>query len=610
MSDGSSRDVSQLVTWISSNEAIAHVDNTGLATGLGVGQSGIEAILDYDGQLFSDSGVLDVRAPALLEYRISPVTAQVLIGDQQAYRATAVFDNGTSLDVTAETSWASSNSATASIDAAGVAIGVSAGIVEISGSVFYQGQAPTAIGELEVVAAPVTILDLIVDPSRGVVIVGETQAYTATVLLSDGSSVDVSSVVSWVSGDTAIAHIDATGLATGMAEGVADILARLNRGGEIYEGSAQIRVKSEAVVVEAIKVDPASEAALVGDKVAYTASAILSDGSSLDVSNSVQWSSSQPAVASVNSQGRATAIASGTTDITALYLSDSDSFSDFGVLSVEETPVTVFELVVSPPNGSVIVGTGLAFAAHVRLSDGSNRDVTDRVAWRSSNLAVAQVDEVGFALGIAAGAADIIASVEFEGSLFEDKGRLSVNAPPVTALELVVEPPLAEALIGDKVQYTATLVYSDESSDDVTNSVTWSSADNLVAQIAQNGCATALAEGISEIKASLLYAGDTLEGAGTLTVLSPAVEIVALIIDPARATILIEATQQYSARVLLSDNTTVAVETDLLTWTSAQARLPVSIMPGWLRARAGVSPPSTPPVSTRVFVTMPQPKSG
>jgi len=54
-----------------------------------------------------------------------------------------------------------------------------------------------------------------------------------------------------------------------------------------------------------------------GQTTACRATATASDGATLDVTKSALWSSSEPAVATVSSSGLVTAVAPGTTTITA-----------------------------------------------------------------------------------------------------------------------------------------------------------------------------------------------------------------------------------------------------------------------------------------------------
>jgi len=57
--------------------------------------------------------------------------------------------------------------------------------------------------------------------------VGATQQYTATALMSDGSTQDITATVTWASTIPTIATISTTGLATGVAAGVTSITATL-----------------------------------------------------------------------------------------------------------------------------------------------------------------------------------------------------------------------------------------------------------------------------------------------------------------------------------------------------------------------------------------------
>jgi uncharacterized protein YjdB len=57
---------------------------------------------------------------------------------------------------------------------------------------------------------------------------GNTQQFSAVGTYSDGSTSDITSQVNWTSDNTAAATIDNSGLATGVAAGIANITAALN----------------------------------------------------------------------------------------------------------------------------------------------------------------------------------------------------------------------------------------------------------------------------------------------------------------------------------------------------------------------------------------------
>src|SRR5665213_4186580 len=73
--------------------------------------------------------------------------------------------------------------------------------------------------------------------------------------------------------------------------------------------------------ISAIQISPATQSLTVGQGVQFTASGYIGHGtksaSYQDITSQVTWTSSTPAVATVNSSGLATAVGAGTTTITA-----------------------------------------------------------------------------------------------------------------------------------------------------------------------------------------------------------------------------------------------------------------------------------------------------
>lgn len=126
-----------------------------------------------------------------------------------------------------------------------------------------------------------------------------------------------------------------------------------------------------------------------------------SDGKSTDITSQVTWISSTPEVAAVNSTGLVTAVAPGTTTVTATTSGIS------GSMPVAVTSASLSALSVFPANDSVAAGATRQLAALATYSDGTTHDITPSVAWSSSDPAVVAVDGNGLATGAAAGTAII-----------------------------------------------------------------------------------------------------------------------------------------------------------------------------------------------------------
>lgn len=111
-SDNSTRDVSSLVEWSSTQEAIVDIDDDGEAEGVSVGSAFVFARLGA----LSAFAPVDVESElSLVSLEIEPSPAFVAPGDQTSLRAIATLFDGSTEDVTDEASWSIEDAVIASI---------------------------------------------------------------------------------------------------------------------------------------------------------------------------------------------------------------------------------------------------------------------------------------------------------------------------------------------------------------------------------------------------------------------------------------------------------------------------------------------------------------
>jgi uncharacterized protein YjdB len=155
-----------------------------------------------------------------------------------------------------------------------------------------------------------------VAPSSASVVKASTVQFTATGTNDDGSTANTISNLVWTSSNTGIATVDTKGLATGVTAGTATISA--SSAG--ITGSATLTVTNSALVSIAVTPTTAqiSVSGLAGPTTQqYTAIATFADGSHQDISSSTTWNSTNTAIATINSNGLATAVSGGVVTITA-----------------------------------------------------------------------------------------------------------------------------------------------------------------------------------------------------------------------------------------------------------------------------------------------------
>jgi|SRR5450631_957772 len=157
-----------------------------------------------------------------------------------------------------------------------------------------------------------TLTSIAVAPAGVTILVGNTTQYVATGTYNDGSTKTLTP--EWFTSSLATATINTAGLATGVGAGTATITA--SSGG--FSGTTTLTVQTAPL--QSISVTPANPSiSLTTGAVTqqFTATGHNTDGSTSDLTASVTWTSGTTTVATINSAGLATAVATGTSIIQA-----------------------------------------------------------------------------------------------------------------------------------------------------------------------------------------------------------------------------------------------------------------------------------------------------
>jgi Bacterial Ig-like domain (group 2) len=133
-SDGSIQNLTNTATWSSSNASVATINSTGLATGVGNGNSTIQAT---SGSV-TGSTTLIVTTAVLSSIAVTPANPSIRKGTSQQFTATGSYSDGSTQNLTSSVTWSSSNTSVATISSTGLASGVGPGnstIQAVSGPV-------------------------------------------------------------------------------------------------------------------------------------------------------------------------------------------------------------------------------------------------------------------------------------------------------------------------------------------------------------------------------------------------------------------------------------------------------------------------------------------
>jgi hypothetical protein len=317
----------------------------------------------------------------------------------------------------------------------------------------------------------------------------------------------------------------------------------------VFIGCSLAACGQKARTPQALAVTPGAEQIPLGLSQQLTATVTYTDGSAEDVTPRVTWSSSDPTVIQLSTtpgaEGSASALRAGSTVVTAT----------FGAL-VEKTPFTVGpavlqEVSVGPSNVTLALHTQVQFTATGLYTDGTKQDLTAQASWTCSNTAVATVSDTEASRGSTEAVAAGLAIINATYGSHTGSGALTVSPATLTSIQIATS--AGSIPLGVGAQLNAVGVFSDQSNQPLTQQVTWTSSDPMIAAVsndpATKGQVSAFSAGIVSITASL----QGVQSAQQVEVTSAT--LTTLLVQPNGVSVIAGTSQQYKAIGLYSDGT-------------------------------------------------------
>jgi uncharacterized protein YjdB len=307
--------------------------------------------------------------------------------------------------------------------------------------------------------------------------VGAERTLTADILPDNAT--DKSLV--WASADTDVATVSADGLVTGTGLGETLVSATAVDGGHVASCTVTVNdliIPLTGISLEdTLSLDEGESSLLIPTLVPVDATVMV-----------LEWSSDNPAVAEVDETGSVTGLTTGTTVITV----SQGEISDTCTVTVNAVIIATTSISL-PPTLALDTGSEAQLSVTYIPADATNQTVI----WSSGNDGIATVSSSGLVTGIADGTTDITIT---QGAL-TDICTVSVTTS-VTGVTL------PETLSLDPGE-TATLTADVEPVEASNQAVSWTSDDEDVATVDEEGLVTAQSMGSAVITATTLDGGHT-----------------------------------------------------------------------------------------------------
>ncbi|WP_396216894.1 beta strand repeat-containing protein [Gemmatimonas sp.] len=369
----------QDVQWRSGNPSVATVSNTGLVTGVRAGTVIITAVSLADTTRRSTALVTVRSIPTVT---LTPTALTVEPGESATLTATVTADP----EVNRALIWRTANAQVASVSSAGVVTATSMGTTTVT-AISVADTTRRATATITVAILP-GVRSVSVSPSAAAIVGTQSLQLSTTVDAKGGAPTSVT----YRNSNPTVASVSASGLVSALSAGTTTITA-VAVADTTRRSTSQITVRNAPTVA----LTPSTFSIEPGESRVLSAT-VQADPS---VSTDLIWRSGNIGVATVSAAGIVSAVANGTTTITAISVADTTRRAN-ATVTVAVVP-TVLSVSVSPSAVALTSGQTTQLVPSVQTRGGASTAVT----FNSSNPAVASVNVAGLVTALSNGTAAI-----------------------------------------------------------------------------------------------------------------------------------------------------------------------------------------------------------
>lgn len=439
------------VRYVSSDDSIVTVEEDGTVTALKVGTAEITVISNDNPDLTEICTVNVIESVSGLTLNSREITIDV--GEQYLLKATVRPSDSLNQEVTFE----SADPSIATVDENGLITGVKGGVTIIMVRTVERGLMATCTVTVQEDIESITFVETEIYLAKGA-----NKKIAVTIVPASATQ----KKLLWKSSDESIVIVDADGNIHGVNLGTATITATARDEGKVF-ATCKVTV-----------IDPMTKLTLnqsiirIMQRDTYQLTYTV-EPSYASVQR-VNWTTSNAAVARVDSLGLVTGVAEGEATIRATA---SDGSGVYAECTVIVTPIILTTSVqVNTPETTMVLGDTRTLSARTQP-----RNTTEAIRWISSDSSVVTIDNNGNARAVGPGVCQIIAVSSVSGI----EGTSTITVLGLNANTVTLE------------QYDT----FDLQLSGVDAGVTWFSRNKRVATVTRRGVVTGRREGTTEVVA-------------------------------------------------------------------------------------------------------------
>ncbi|MCU0649626.1 MAG: Ig-like domain-containing protein [Gemmatimonadaceae bacterium] len=417
--------------------------------------------------------------------QVTPRTVTIPVNGSTAVRGQAFDCSGNSIG-DRRVNFASDQPTIATVSAEGLIVGIAVGQTQIRAT--SQGQSDA----IQVTVTPEPIDRIEITPNAPVLLRPGNPAFTVRATpLNTQSLPIVGRQLTWQSSNNSVATVTPAGDTRSaqiqpLAVGNTTITVSGDNGRQ-----ATVQVNVQARPLGSVRIDPRSATLTETQRRQFTLT--LRDSANTIVSpagRTVNWSSTNTVVATVDQSGLVTGADSGRAQI--IVLATPENISD--TITVDVVRRRIVEVRVRPVNPTTRLGVPFTFTA--QLFDSVGNTITNRViTWRSLNTNLATITPGGVATGVSLGVARIVATSEGVA----DTTNMNITPVPVASVEVTPRSP--NVLVGQTLQL-GTIVRDSLDREVTGREIIWTSSDPVRMTVSSTGLVRAIGDGTVTITAT------------------------------------------------------------------------------------------------------------